>query len=299
MNTCATIGYIAYWAATGTAISCEQFVPAANGGFGISTVATGFPYDAAGTWSIQSAAAHFAALSPLTTLGDILYENSTPTPARLAGNITAVKNFLCQTGTGTLSAAPAWCMLAATDLPAATTSALGAVKTDGSTISNSSGLISCTTATASQMGCSEPDGTTLTVATGKYSIGTMPAQAHPIVILDMSNTAYAASQLIITIPSPVAGKIPVGGTGTYNAVACSSYFNLTTNPAAAITSSSPFTLNYNGTQFGYVTFTTGGVATISITAQLTVAAGGIITVKAPSTPDTAAAGLTGSLCFAY
>ena len=44
----------------------------------------------------------------LTTSGDILYENATPAPARLAGNTSATIGFLTQTGTGSASAAPAW-----------------------------------------------------------------------------------------------------------------------------------------------------------------------------------------------
>ena len=45
---------------------------------------------------------------PLTTAGDMLYENSTPAPARLQGNTSAVRKFLTQTGDGTNSAPPAW-----------------------------------------------------------------------------------------------------------------------------------------------------------------------------------------------
>jgi hypothetical protein len=55
--------------------------------------------------------------SALTTLGDILYENGTPAPARLAGNTTSALNFLCQTGTGSISAAPGWCALISGDIP--------------------------------------------------------------------------------------------------------------------------------------------------------------------------------------
>ena len=57
-------------------------------------------------------------VNPMTTLGDIIFENSTPTPARLAGNTSATKNLLCQTGTGSVSAAPVWCTLASGDIPA-------------------------------------------------------------------------------------------------------------------------------------------------------------------------------------
>ena len=45
---------------------------------------------------------------PLTTLGDMVYENSTPAPARLPGNTTAIRKFLTQTGTGSVSASPSW-----------------------------------------------------------------------------------------------------------------------------------------------------------------------------------------------
>lgn len=54
---------------------------------------------------------------PLTTLGDTLYEDATPAPARLPGNTTAIKKFYTQTGTGAVSAAPAWDTIAASDCP--------------------------------------------------------------------------------------------------------------------------------------------------------------------------------------
>ena len=45
--------------------------------------------------------------NPMTTLGDIIYQNSS-SPSRLAGNITTSQKFLMQTGTGTVSTAPSW-----------------------------------------------------------------------------------------------------------------------------------------------------------------------------------------------
>lgn len=72
-----------------------------------------------------------AASIPTTTLGDMIYEDATPTPVRLAGNTTSTKKYLTQTGTGSVSAAPGWNTIAAADLPAATTSAQGAVELDG------------------------------------------------------------------------------------------------------------------------------------------------------------------------
>jgi hypothetical protein len=64
----------------------------------------------------------------MTTLGDIIFENATPVPDRLAGNITATRMFLRQTGTGAISAAPAWDTLQASDIPAL--SYLAAVTSD-------------------------------------------------------------------------------------------------------------------------------------------------------------------------
>lgn len=54
--------------------------------------------------------------NPMTTLGDIIYEDVTPAAARLAGNITAVKQFLSQTGTGSVSAVPAWSTITESDV---------------------------------------------------------------------------------------------------------------------------------------------------------------------------------------
>jgi hypothetical protein len=55
-----------------------------------------------------SASAAFNALSPVTTLGDLIYGSGTNTNARLAGNTTTTRRVLTQTGTGTVSAAPVW-----------------------------------------------------------------------------------------------------------------------------------------------------------------------------------------------
>ncbi len=55
--------------------------------------------------------------NPMTTLGDIIYEDATPTAARLAGNTTTTRKFLRQTGTGSISAVPAWDTLVAGDIP--------------------------------------------------------------------------------------------------------------------------------------------------------------------------------------
>lgn len=59
--------------------------------------------------------------------------------------------------------------LAAARLPLATALAVGGVQGDGSTLTITAGVISCTTATASQIGCVKPDGTTITITAGTIS----------------------------------------------------------------------------------------------------------------------------------
>lgn len=50
-------------------------------------------------------------------LGDLIYGNATPKWQALAGQITTTRKFLRQTGTGAISAVPAWDTLMAADLP--------------------------------------------------------------------------------------------------------------------------------------------------------------------------------------
>lgn len=52
--------------------------------------------------------AGFDALSPMTTLGDIIYGGTSGTRTRLTGNTTTTQKFLAQTGNGSVSAAPVW-----------------------------------------------------------------------------------------------------------------------------------------------------------------------------------------------
>jgi hypothetical protein len=84
---------------SGNAANVTGTVAIANGGTGQITKAAG--YDA---------------LNPNTTLGDISYRGASNNVS-LAGNTTTTKKFLAQTGTGTVSAAPAWATIVAGDVP--------------------------------------------------------------------------------------------------------------------------------------------------------------------------------------
>ena len=81
-----------------------------------------------GTGQITASAA-FNALSPVTTLGDLIYGSATNTNSRLAGNTTATKNFLVQTGTGTISAAPSWGTIDVADVPTLNQNTTGSAAT--------------------------------------------------------------------------------------------------------------------------------------------------------------------------
>lgn len=99
---------------TGTASNVTGTVAVGNGGTGQT-----------------GAAAAFNALSPVSTLGDLIYGSAAFTNSRLSGNTTAQKLFLTQTGTGSVSAAPVWAAIASGDLPVASVSVFGTVQFDG------------------------------------------------------------------------------------------------------------------------------------------------------------------------
>jgi hypothetical protein len=53
------------------------------------------------------------------TLGDILYSSASNTLSKLSGNITSAKQYLSQTGTGAVSAAPIWATISGSDITGA------------------------------------------------------------------------------------------------------------------------------------------------------------------------------------
>lgn len=98
-----------------------------------------------GATTIQgvSSASAFTTLfeSVATALGDLIYGGTSGAPTRLAGSTSATKNFLCQTGTGSASAAPTWCTLASGDIPnnGANTTGNAATATLATTATNVAG----------------------------------------------------------------------------------------------------------------------------------------------------------------
>jgi hypothetical protein len=165
---------------TGTAANVTGVVAIANGGTGASTATEGFD-----------------ALAPTTTLGDVIFHNGTDN-VRLAGSTNSSKRFLSQTGTGTVSAAPAWVALADTDIPSTlsgkTYNGLSlTAATTGFTVAG--GTTSKTLTVNNTLTFSGTDGSTLNVGAG----GTLGSAAYT------ASSAYEP-----TITTLAASK---GGTG--------------------------------------------------------------------------------------
>lgn len=68
-------------------------------------------------WDVILDPSLYQTKSLLTLLGDLPYASAASTWARLAGNTSATKKFLQQTGNGSISAAPSWGALVAGDIP--------------------------------------------------------------------------------------------------------------------------------------------------------------------------------------
>jgi hypothetical protein len=85
------VGVAPSWGKIGLTTHVSGTLPIANGGTNITTY----------------------------TLGDLLYASAANVLSKLAGNTTATRNFLRQTGTGAVSAAPVWDTIVNADIPGA------------------------------------------------------------------------------------------------------------------------------------------------------------------------------------
>lgn len=90
-----------------------------------------------GTGQVTSSAA-FNALSPLTTVGDLIYGGASGVGTRLSGNNLAATKFLSQIGDGVNAGAPAWSTISSSDLP---TGNLTDVGTDGIVVTSGSNAV--------------------------------------------------------------------------------------------------------------------------------------------------------------
>lgn len=130
--------------------------------------------------------------NPMTTLGDLMYEDSTPTAARLPGNTTTTKKFLSQTGTGSVSAPPQWAQPAFSDLSGAPSVAqVNPVtgSTGSPTLVTAAGGISATAAVPFQTEFVKGSGGAITVtAAAQIAAGTVVGQIKYVIGTDDTNT---------------------------------------------------------------------------------------------------------------
>lgn len=136
-------------------------------------------------------------VNPMTTLGDLIYENASPAPAALAGNTTATKKFLTQTGTGSISAAPAWGTLASGDVPTLNQSTTGTAAGLSATLAIASGGTSATSAGAAltALGAAALAGAAFTgnVSTTGTLIASKAITGGVVALTDASTIAVDAS----------------------------------------------------------------------------------------------------------
>lgn len=146
-----------------------------------------------------SISAPLTSIDSLTTLlGDILYVSAPNTYVNLAGNITTTKKFLSQTGTGAVSAAPAWSTVSAGDIvsPAALT------KTDDTNVTltlDGSPTVALLAATSLTLGW------TGTLSATRGGLGLSNPTAHGILVGEGSS---AVTPIVLS-----SGQILIGSTG--------------------------------------------------------------------------------------
>lgn len=144
--------------------------------------------------------------NPLTTLGDTPYGGASGLPTRLAGNTSATKKYLTQTGDGMNSAAPAWGTIAAGDVPtlnqstsgnAATATALAAnpTETGCSTIKTVTAIDAGANITCTAIQLAVADGSTLGLAA--FAAADFNSSAG-LISIDYTNAAIIAGKASLT-----------------------------------------------------------------------------------------------------
>lgn len=258
--------------------------------------AIGISYGGTGA---TSKAAGFNALSPVTTLGDLIYGDGANSNTRLAGNTTTSKRFLTQTGTGTVSAAPGWNAIVDGDLPSALTGKTynGLTLTANATgFQVAGGTTSKTLAVSNNLTLSGTDGSTLNIGGG----GTLGSAAYT------ASTAYQpidADLTAIAALTGTSGFLKTNGAGTWS-VDTATY--LTGNQSITVSGDASgagataisLTLASVGTAGTYRSVTTDAKGRVTAGTNPTTLAGYGITDAQPLDADlTAIAALTGTSGF--
>lgn len=263
----ATDGYLSSvdWNTFNNKLTTFGVIGIANGGTGQTTAVTAFN-----------------ALSPLTTLGDTLYHNGTD-DVRLAGNITAVKQFLSQTGTGAVSAAPIWAALVAGDIPALPY--LSTTLIDGHIFVGNAANIATDVAVNGDVTISNTGTVTLItsgVVAGTYTNTTVTVNAKGIVTGISTGSSSGGSG------TPMTTQKFIGGSGTYTRPTSPTpiYLRVTMMGGGGGGGSGNFSTPASGntginTTFGLLLVAFGGPGGSST--EGSAAASGNVTITAPAT----------------
>src|SRR5208282_2183034 len=252
--------------------------------------------------------------NPMTTLGDILYENATPAAARLAGNTTSTRNFLRSLGAGSAATAPVWDTLQAGDIPSLAasiiTSGVLALARGGNTFSALGDLIyggaaaaptilSGNTTSTKQFLTQTGNGTiSAAPAWGALASGDIPSNAAntsgtsaglsgtpSITVATLTATTISSGALSGTFTGAptMSGNISFTGTPTFSntlalntsgtagglsgtpAIAVGAITNTTLTASALITGKANIQLGVAGTTSGVITLegSTSGASTIT------------------------------------
>jgi hypothetical protein len=158
-------------------------------------------------------------------------------------------------------------VLAAANLPVATSAAEGIVEGDGSTLTITAGVIKCTTASSSQIGCAKPDGTILTISGATETVATATSSAKGVVETDGSTISNSAGTISCT-------------TATTSQLGCVKPDGSTVTISGGVISASG-----GAGSFGGVNAQTSGYTAISgDTGKTIVMNGSSLTLTLPSTP---------------
>lgn len=264
------------------AVGLTTALPVASGGTGSGTASTAFNN-----------------LSPLTTLGDILAAGASGVDQRVAGNTTATKQFLIQTGTGSASALPTWGVIAAADVPTLNQNTTGNAATATSATSFTGALAGDVTGTQSATSVGKLQGITITTteATLVSDLNNATTRSATATLLPGEETVYTGSTGSQTLTLPVSAP-----TSSINTVTNAASVSVTLAPGAGSTLSNfdtvgnvvvpagyAFSLVYIGTVW-YVT--QAGPSDFATSNALSIANGGTGHTTAQAAINALAGGVT-------
>lgn len=219
---------------------------------------------------------------PAVILGDTLYGSAPNVLSALAGNITAVKQYLSQTGTGAVSAAPAWATIAGGDVTGA-----ALTKVDDTNVTLTLGG---TPATALLRAASITAGWTGQLAlTRGGTNASLVASNGGLVYSDASGLAILAGTATAgQIPRSGSSSAPAWSTATYPGTAAAGTV-LAAGTANTIAATATPTLGVAGSLLGTLSLAGNTSGAVLITPQATA---GSPTLTLPNTSGTIAASAT-------